>query len=98
LFEIELNIKPNKNHHGKRLFWSQHLKNYNKTIWFVENQNDKQKLINIFQNFAGQSFRYDSVLDKKMIFTDILSQNLIIVFDDFFDNPDKYFMLWSGLN
>ena len=98
LFEIELTIKPDKNHYGKRLFWSQYLKNYSKTIWLVENQKDKERLIKTFQSFAGEPFKYDPVLDKKMIFSDVLNQNLVVVFDDFFSNPEHFLRVWSGLN
>jgi hypothetical protein len=98
LFEIELTVKPDKNHYGKRLFWSQYLKEYDKTVWLVENQNDKEKLIKIFSNYAGESFKYDPVLDKKMIFSDVLNKNLIIVLDDFFANPEVFLKRWTGLN
>ena len=98
LIEVELTIKPDKTAYGKRLFWTQYLKNYNKTVWLVESQNVKEKLIKIFSNFAGESFKYDLVLDKKMIFTDVLNQNLVVVLDDFFDNPEHFFRVWSGLN
>lgn len=98
LIEIELNIKPDHKHYGKRLFWSQYLKEYDKTVWFVYSQNDKERLIKIFMNYAGESFKYDSVLDKKMIFSDAADKNLVVVLDDFFSTPETFLSLWTGLN
>ncbi|RZV40245.1 MAG: hypothetical protein EVJ48_01765 [Candidatus Acidulodesulfobacterium acidiphilum] len=98
LIEIELNIKPDHKHYGKRLFWSQYLKEYDKTVWLVPSQKDKERLIKIFMNYAGESFKYDSVLDKKMIFSDAADKNLVVVLDDFFSNPETFLKLWTGLN
>ena len=98
LIEVELNIKPDRMHYGKRLFWTQYLRNYNKTVWLVNGQKDKEKLIKIFTNYAGESFKYDPVLDKKMIFTDTVNKNLVVVFDDFFASPETFLKLWAGLN
>lgn len=98
LIEIELNIKPDHKHYGKRLFWSQYLKEYDKTVWLVPSQKDKERLIKIFTNYAGESFKYDSVLDKKMIFSDAADKNLVVVLDDFFSNPETFLKLWTGLN
>ena len=86
------------NAYAKRLFWSQYLKNYNKTVWLVGGQKDKEKLIKIFTNYAGESFKYDPVLDKKMIFSDVLDNNLVVIFDDFFSNPEHFLRVWTGLN
>jgi hypothetical protein len=98
LIEIELNIKPDHKHYGKRLFWSQYLKEYDKTVWLVPSQKDKERLIKIFMNYAGESFKYDSVLDKKMIFSDAADKNLVVVLDDFFSTPETFLSLWTGLN
>ena len=84
-------------HGGQRLIKSFFLDSL-KTVWLVENQNDKEKLIKIFSNFAGESFKYDSVLDKKMIFSDAADKNLVVVLDDFFSNPETFLKLWTGLN
>jgi hypothetical protein len=98
LIEVELTVKPDRDAYAKRLFWSQYLKNYNKTVWLVGGQNDKEKLIKIFTNYAGESFKYDPVLDKKMIFSDVLDKNFVVVFDDFFYNPETFLRRWTGLN
>ncbi len=97
LIEVEINIKPNHKHYGKRMFWSQYLKHYDKTVWLVNSQNDKQSLIKIFTNYAGESFKYDPVLDKKMISSDSADKNLVVVLDDFFANPTDYLKVWTGL-
>ncbi len=98
LIEVELTVKPDTAHYGKRLFWSQYLKNYNKTVWLVNGQKDKEKLIKIFTNYAGESFKYDPVLDKKMIFSDVVEKNLVVVFDDFFASSEIFLRRWTGLD
>jgi hypothetical protein len=80
------------------MFWSQYLKHYDKTVWLVPSQKDKERLIKIFTNYAGESFKYDPVLDKKMIFLDAADKNLVVVLDDFFSNPETFLKLWTGLN
>ena len=98
LIEVELTVKPDRTHYGKRLFWTQYLRDYNKTVWLVGGQRDKEKLIKILSSYAKESFKYDAGLDKKMIFTDTVNKNLVVVLDDFFASHETFLKLWAGLN
>lgn len=90
-FEIETNIKHNINRYGRRLFWSQWIKNLEKTIWFVDNENDKNRLINNLSHWSLKQFKYDKILDSRMIFSDTIDKNKVFVFNEFLENYENNF-------
>ena len=96
-FEIELNIKD-KYDYEKRLFWSQFLENLNKILWLVETENDKIKLINIFQNASGGWFQIDKFGTKKYIDVKVKDKNLVMTIDDFLSNYEEIILSFAGLN
>lgn len=96
-FEIELNIKD-KYDYEKRLFWFQFVKNLNKTIWLVETENDKRKLINIFKNCAGIWFQTDKYGTKKLIDDNVIDKNFVMTMDDFLSNYEQTILRITGLS
>ncbi len=97
-FEIELTIKKRSDSYGARLFFSQFLNDYNKTIWITANVNDKIKLINIFNSYRDVWFVYDTKYNlKSFIDGRQINKNLVLTIDDFLQNYEQNILKFAGL-